>query len=69
MTAGTNEQTLAELPPVEELTGRQQRGADCVFCGAELVTGHVKDLGRRPLVAHGTHARWFPRACKPGCAS
>ncbi|WP_405611432.1 hypothetical protein [Streptomyces sp. NBC_01508] len=68
MSAGT-EEALVELPPVESLTDRQQRGADCVFCGHELVTGHVVDRGPRPLVAHGTKARWFPRACKPRCAS
>lgn len=69
MTAGTEEQSRLELPLVESLTVRQQRGADCVFCGAELVTGHVTDLGPRPLVAHGVTVRWFPRACKPRCAS
>lgn len=63
------EEALAELPPVADLTGRQQRGADCVFCGHVLVTGHVIDLGQRPLLAHGVKVRWFPRACKPGCAS
>ncbi|MEV8351066.1 hypothetical protein ACFVTT_25520 [Streptomyces niveus] len=69
MTAAPEEQTLVELPPVESLTERQQRGADCVFCAHELPTGHVTDLGPHPLVAHGVTVRWFPRACKPGCAS
>lgn len=60
---------LEKLPPVQSLTERQQRGADCVRCGHVLATGHVTDLGPRPLVAHGVTVRWFPRACKPGCAS
>lgn len=69
MTATPEAQALDELPAPEELTDRQQRGADCVYCAAELLTGHVTDLGPQPLVAHGTKVRWFPRACKPGCAS
>lgn len=69
MTAGAEKQTLAELPPVEELTERQQRGADCVRCGHELATGHVTNLGPRRLIAHGVTVRWFPRACKPRCVS
>jgi hypothetical protein len=68
VTAGAGAQALAELPRVESLTDRQQRGADCVFCRRELVTGHVIDLGPRPLGTHGVKARWFPRACKPRCA-
>ncbi len=68
MTAGARTQALAELSRVESLTDRQQRGADCVFCRRELVTGHVIDLRPRPLGTHGVKARWFPRACKPRCA-
>lgn len=64
-----DEQGLVPVPAPEGLTERQQRGADCVFCRHELVTGHVTNLGPRPLVAHGAKAHWYPRACKPRCAS
>lgn len=69
MTAASVTGALAAVPAVETLTDRQQRGADCVRCGAELVAGQVTDLGSRPLIVHGVKVRWFPRACRPGCAS
>lgn len=56
-----------ELPPVESLTERQLRGADCVCCETRLSNGSAVDLGTRTVDAHGTVTSWFPRACN-GCA-
>ncbi|MGW2176749.1 hypothetical protein ACWCXX_01410 [Streptomyces sp. NPDC001732] len=55
--------TVRDLPPVDELTGQQRRGANCCFCGSPLLNGTAHDLGPRPVDAHGTSALWFPRCC------
>lgn len=56
-----------ELPPVETLTERQLRGADCVLCKARLSNATAVSLGTRTVDAHGTAVDWFPRTCA-GCA-
>lgn len=58
--------TLVELPDLESLSDAQQRGANCVWCVAPLSNATARDLGSRPVDAHGTLARWFPRCC-PTC--
>lgn len=50
------------LPPLEGLTERQRRGADCVHCGLPLSRLDVKNLGEQ--ITDGIH--WFPRA-HPRC--
>lgn len=57
---------VGELPAIESLSSHQQRGANCVFCMAPLSNAAAHDLGPRPVDAHGTAARWFPRCC-PTC--
>lgn len=62
------------LPPADSLSERQLRGADCVFCHADLSHGDVTDLGQQRVLAHGSRVSWFPRACptcpaKTGCTS
>lgn len=52
------------LPPLRDLTQRQQRGMDCVFCGVVLVAGNAFDLGPRRLRIGDWTTKWFPRACK-----
>lgn len=52
-----DEQGLVQVPAPEGLTERQQRGADCVFCRHELVTGHVTNLGPRSLIPWQDGAR------------
>lgn len=54
------------LPGPTELSDAQQRGANCVWCTAPLSNEAAHDLGARPVDAHGTAARWFPRCC-PTC--
>ncbi|MFD3521643.1 hypothetical protein [Streptomyces sp. NPDC058653] len=56
-----------ELPPVETLTERQLRGADCVLCQAHLDNGSAVSLGTHTVDAHGTATSWYPRTCS-GCA-
>ncbi|MFF8713568.1 hypothetical protein ACF07T_19370 [Streptomyces sp. NPDC015184] len=56
----------ASLPCVESLSSQQQRGVHCVWCGTALFNGTARDLGPRPIDAHGTSALWFPRCC-PTC--
>ncbi|MER5496947.1 MULTISPECIES: hypothetical protein [unclassified Streptomyces] len=56
----------ASLPCVESLSSHQQRGVHCVWCGTALLNGTARDLGPRPIGAHGTSALWFPRCC-PTC--
>ncbi|WUX45352.1 hypothetical protein OG769_16490 [Streptomyces sp. NBC_01435] len=58
--------TTTDLPSVQSLSEAQQRGANCVWCGAPLAIGAAHDLGPRPVDAHGTSAFWFPRCC-PTC--
>ncbi|MFD8852578.1 hypothetical protein [Streptomyces sp. NPDC059604] len=55
--------TVRDLPPVDDLTGQQQRGVHCVWCSVALANGTARDLGPRPVDAHGTSALWFPRCC------
>ncbi|MFJ6434626.1 hypothetical protein [Streptomyces sp. NPDC091416] len=55
---------LVALPPLITLSDQQQRGVHCVFCGAALHTGAVRDLGPQPAEAHGTVVQWFPRSCQ-----
>ena len=55
---------LVTLPPVVTLSAQQQRGVHCVFCGAALHTGAVRDLGPQLTEAHGSVVRWFPRSCQ-----
>jgi hypothetical protein len=50
-----------DLPAIESLSPRQQRGADCVYCAVGLTPGNVVDLGWREANAHGTTVRWAPR--------
>lgn len=57
---------LLDLPDPVTLSDAQQRGANCVWCGAPLAIGAAHDLGPRPVDAHGTAAGWFPRCC-PTC--
>ncbi|MFJ2896167.1 hypothetical protein ACIO87_14965 [Streptomyces sp. NPDC087218] len=51
------------LPDPALLSGAQQRGTHCVWCSVALVNGTARDLGPRPVDAHGTSALWFPRCC------
>jgi hypothetical protein len=60
--------TTRELPPLSELTQRQQRGVDCVFCGVPLVAGDITNLGPLPLMICDYQAEWYPRA-HPRCAA
>lgn len=55
--------TEVPLPPIGELSQRQQRGQDCVFCGVVLVPGDVVDLGPRRLRRGDWVTSWWPRAC------
>ena len=57
------EATEIPLPPIGELSQRQQRGQDCVWCGVTLVAGAVVDLGPRKLRRGDWRTSWFPRAC------
>lgn len=49
------------LIPVDEITARQARGADCVWCRRPLTAGAAIDLVER--VVDGV--RRFPRGCLP----
>ncbi|MCX4550639.1 MULTISPECIES: hypothetical protein [unclassified Streptomyces] len=53
----------ADLPDFESLTTCQQRGGRCVFCGAGLRSGFLRDLGERVREVYGSSVRWFPRSC------
>lgn len=52
------------LPPLRELSQRQQRGVDCVFCGVVLTPAIAVDLGARRLRIADWTTRWFPRRCR-----
>jgi hypothetical protein len=47
--------------PVDDITGRQVRGADCVWCRSPLTAGGAIELAER--VVGGV--RQFPRGCLP----
>ncbi|MEV5678892.1 hypothetical protein AB0L68_27505 [Streptomyces sp. NPDC052164] len=52
------------LPPLENLSDAQQRGAHCVWCMAHLGADLVIDLGeQRVTPATGAAYTWFPREC------
>ncbi|MEV5200820.1 hypothetical protein [Streptomyces sp. NPDC053720] len=56
--------TVRDLPPVSNLTERQQRGWSCVWCDATLAVGEDMDLGEKRARPEGGAAySWFPRAC------
>ncbi|MFD4477567.1 hypothetical protein ACFWPU_15845 [Streptomyces sp. NPDC058471] len=57
-----------ELPEPGSLSDQQVRGRACVWCAVALSNATAYDLGVRDTDAHGSAARWFPRACLP-CAS
>jgi hypothetical protein len=52
---------LLVLPPLDELTDGQSRGAVCVWCPTRLATEAAVDLGEQT----GDTGRWWPRACGP----
>ncbi|MFF4836571.1 hypothetical protein [Streptomyces sp. NPDC001315] len=47
--------------PTEGVTGRQARGADCIWCADPLTAGGAILLGER--IVDGV--RQFPRGCRP----
>jgi hypothetical protein len=49
---------------VGTLTGQQQRGADCVWCGTTLTAETAVDLGERRIRVLGRHVSAFPRGCR-----
>ena len=60
-----NPLALLPLPDPTSLSEPRLRGSVCVWgCGATLTGGAAVDLGERTSDAHGTVARWFPRACR-----
>lgn len=51
------------LPPVESLSNEQRRGANCVWCSAEMTATTAVDLGARPERG-GASVFIFPRRCR-----
>ncbi len=54
---------LLPLPDTLTLSEPQICGRECVWCTAPLSGDTAIDLGERTDDAHGSSARWFPRAC------
>ncbi|MGW0565144.1 hypothetical protein ACWDZ4_32260 [Streptomyces sp. NPDC003016] len=55
---------VRDLPPIETLSQRQQRGTDCVRCGITLTPATAVDLGPRRIQILDYVTQWYPRACK-----
>ena len=56
--------TVRDLPPVGELSERQQRGTACVWCAAPLCTSLGVGLGEQRVRPRTRAAySWFPREC------
>ncbi|MFB7845540.1 hypothetical protein ACFC34_00690 [Streptomyces sp. NPDC056053] len=51
------------VPDPAALSSSQQRGTQCVWCTIALTNGTARNLGPRPIDAHGTSVLWFPRCC------
>ncbi|MET9386646.1 hypothetical protein ABZY09_37825 [Streptomyces sp. NPDC002928] len=47
--------------PTQDITSRQARGADCVWCADPLTAGGAVLLGERVVDS----VRQFPRGCRP----
>lgn len=62
--ATTSSEEGGPLPPMRDLTQRQQRGMDCVWCGIVLTPGNAIDLKPRPLHIGDRVFTWYPRSCR-----
>lgn len=62
---------LLELPPLDEQTAEQVRGATCIWCPKSkptpLTAKTAVNLGERRHKRLGGHFYTFPRCCRP-CA-
>ena len=55
---------LIALPPLDDLTEEQLRGATCIWCGQDLTTDTAVDLGERRHKRLDGHYSTFPRGCR-----
>ncbi|MFI6690419.1 hypothetical protein ACIBLA_01405 [Streptomyces sp. NPDC050433] len=65
MTTATSPTTTAEPASVPY---RRGEGWPVSLLEPLALTADEERVLSAGLVAHGVKARWFPRACKPGCA-
>ncbi|XMN09287.1 hypothetical protein ACK8N7_26255 [Streptomyces griseobrunneus] len=60
---------VRQLPPVREMSERQQRGWCCVWCRERLGVDLGTDLGeQRVSPPDGAAYSWFPRECADAAA-
>lgn len=63
-TAADGTFALLALPGFNDLTERQVRGADCIWCSTLLTAESAIDLGERRHRRLDGHFSTFPRACR-----